>query len=123
LEAFDSMLGVTIAKIHKDFNVPIEQKGEKTPTDEKTSLEMTIPIKTPIVRESQVGRALKILWFAFGFKMTTFVNPRGRGGVGRREFLNKGMQFFGEGWIENPSTSFRGSQIKRLFGTHAVPST
>lgn len=36
-------------------------------TDENTSLETSTPITTPIVRESQVGRLLKIFWFALGF--------------------------------------------------------
>ena len=58
------------------------------------------------MRESQVGRALKMFWFAFGFMTTTFVGPREAGGCASegKAFLNKGVRFFGKDWIENPST-------------------
>jgi hypothetical protein len=71
-------------------------------------LETSTPIKTPIVRESQVGRLLRIFWFAFGFMMAAFVSPNGAGGgAGRRVFLNKGVRFSGKVGLKI-SSSFRG---------------
>lgn len=48
-------------------------------TDEKTSLETSIPIITPAVRESQVGSLLRMLWFVLGFMMIAFASPREAG--------------------------------------------
>jgi hypothetical protein len=58
---------------------------------------------TPIVRESQVGRLLKIFWFAFGFMMAAFVSPNGAGRRWEESVFEQRRAIFGKGWIENPA--------------------
>jgi len=69
------------------------ERAGRNATDEKTSLETSIPIATPIARESQVGSLLKMFWFALGFMIVAFANPRGAEAGRQGEFLNKGVRF------------------------------
>ena len=60
---------------------------------------------TPIVRESQVGKLLRMLWFVLGFMKPAFVKG-GKGGgeaaaAAAREgesFFNKGVRFSVRSW-------------------------
>lgn len=51
--------------------------GGRYATDEKMSLETSIPIRTPIVRENQVGSLRRIFWLDLGFMMVAFAYPEG----------------------------------------------
>ena len=56
-------------------------------------METSTPIRTPIVRENQVGSLLRIFWFILDFIITTFTNPKGTEATLKGEFVDKGMQF------------------------------
>ena len=62
-----------------------------------------MPITTPIVRESQVGRLLKIFWLALGFMMGASATLKGGGGSGGRGFLNKGVRFLVKCGLQIPT--------------------
>jgi len=91
MRAFHATVETTtrVNEFQKSQGRQLSRQGEwagRNATDEKTSLETSIPIATPIVRESQVGSLLKMFWFALGFMIIAFANPKGRRRGGRESF-------------------------------------
>jgi hypothetical protein len=56
-------------------------------------LETSIPIATPIVKESQVGSLLKMFWFVLAFMIIAFANPKAAEAALKGELSDKGVRF------------------------------